>query len=234
MPCERYKEALIYAAASGLPPSREVRLHLEDCSSCTGFFAREQSLLASIDAGIRQMAQAEVPASVVAAFRARLADGSLADSAARRVPAWQYGLAAAGILIVALLPLLHMQKPSLDDNIAKESVGLAKPYQTRLPALSVQNRTSPAAPRLHQNWPGPAQPRPDAKPEILVSRDERKGFAKLNSGAIADENLAMAPTSSGETGNAAPLSIGSLQIAAVELQPLAEALAPATRDEQEP
>ena len=223
MPCERYKEALIYAAASGLPPSREVRLHLEDCSSCTGFFAREQSLLASIDAGIRQMAQAEVPASVVAAFRARLADGSLADSAARRVPAWQYGLAAAGILMVALLPLLHMQKPSLDDNIAKESVGLAKPYQT-----------SPAAPRLHQNWPGPAQPRPDAKPEILVSRDERKGFAKLNSGAIADENLAMAPTSSGETGNAAPLSIGSLQIAAVELQPLAEALAPATRDEQEP
>jgi hypothetical protein len=72
MPCENYREALIEAAATDSAPSRELRLHLDACASCRGAFREERQLFAAIDSGLRVTANAEVPASLLPRFRARL------------------------------------------------------------------------------------------------------------------------------------------------------------------
>ncbi len=70
MLCKHYKVALIEAAASSAQPQGDLRAHLEACASCRAAFEQEQSLFASIDAGLHVAANAEVPASLLPRVRA--------------------------------------------------------------------------------------------------------------------------------------------------------------------
>jgi hypothetical protein len=72
MPCEHHKEALIEAAANGFQPQGELRAHLDACAACRAAFEQEQSLFASIDAGLHVTANAEVPPSLLPRVRAGL------------------------------------------------------------------------------------------------------------------------------------------------------------------
>lgn len=71
MPCESFKSALSEAAA-GAPASPALRSHLIVCADCRAALAAEESLFASIDTGLRSLANAEVPASLIPSVRARL------------------------------------------------------------------------------------------------------------------------------------------------------------------
>jgi len=68
MPCEHYKDALIEAAASGAALQGDL-----PCISRLRFLPRsirtEQVLFASIDAGLRVTANAEMPASLLPRVR---------------------------------------------------------------------------------------------------------------------------------------------------------------------
>jgi anti-sigma factor RsiW len=72
MPCEHFQDALIEAAATRAEPQGEVRVHLQNCAACQAAFEQEQSLFASIDAGVRVVANAEVPPSLMPRVRAAL------------------------------------------------------------------------------------------------------------------------------------------------------------------
>src|SRR5229473_7955540 len=98
MPCKHYKDALIEAAAGGAEPRGELRAHLSGCIDCRAAFEQEQSLFASIDAGLHATANAEVPGSLLPRVRASLDE----VSAPRRiwVTNWLV-LASAAVLVVA-------------------------------------------------------------------------------------------------------------------------------------
>ncbi len=111
MPCEHYKDALIETAASGADPASAspsdakmaaLRAHLTTCDSCRAAFAEEQLLFASIDAGLRAAANADVPASLLPRVRAQLNGPSV--SRRSWVPAWAV-LAATAALALAVISL---------------------------------------------------------------------------------------------------------------------------------
>jgi len=98
MPCQHYKDALIEAAASGAAAQGDLHVHLDTCASCRAAFEQEQSLFASIDAGLRVTANADVAASFLPSVRARLEE----ESAPRRV--WRlnwFVLASAAAMVIA-------------------------------------------------------------------------------------------------------------------------------------
>ena len=100
MPCQHYKGALIEAAASGVQPQGDLRMHLDACAFCRVAFAQEQALFSSIDAGLHVTAAAQVPASLLPRVRARLDE----EAVPRRswVTNWLV-LASAAVMVVAFL-----------------------------------------------------------------------------------------------------------------------------------
>jgi hypothetical protein len=102
MPCEHYKDALIEAAASGSQPQGDLRAHLDACAPCRAAFEQEQSLFASIDAGLRATANAEMPASLLPRVCAKL--NSPSRSRRSWVPAWAV-LAVTAALVLAVVSL---------------------------------------------------------------------------------------------------------------------------------
>ena len=110
MPCQHHKEALIEAAAGNLQPQGELRAHLDACTTCRAAFEQEQSLFASIDAGLHVAANAEVPASLLPRVRARLDEAS----APRRIWAANWlVLASAAAIIVALFVARAVWRPNI-------------------------------------------------------------------------------------------------------------------------
>jgi hypothetical protein len=94
--CGDYREALIDAAAGRTEPSRELRSHLDDCSSCRFAFTEESQLFAAIDTGLRASANAEVPPSLLPRVRAQLNE--------RRVPRFSW-VPAVAVLSASVLTL---------------------------------------------------------------------------------------------------------------------------------
>src|SRR5260370_12877183 len=60
MLCDKYKEALIEAAASGAALPISLREHVDACGRCRATLATEQTLFAAIDAGLHRSANAKV------------------------------------------------------------------------------------------------------------------------------------------------------------------------------
>jgi hypothetical protein len=174
MPCQHYKDALIEAAASGVSPQGGLRVHLDACAACRATFEREQSLFASIDAGLRVTANAEMPASLLPRVRARLDE----ESAPHRV--WRlnwFVLASAAVMVVAFIAAHTLWRPSITEKPVETAGKVdAKPPQNQNPSLapSVQNN-SPSQRQLAvgKNSPVPETlVRGKALPEVLVPRDQ--------------------------------------------------------------
>jgi hypothetical protein len=135
MSCERYREALIDAAASGDALPLALRAHVEACASCQVAFERERSLFAGIDGGVRATASAPMPASLLSAVRVRI---SQKDAGAARHPAsahWAY-YAAAAVAVVALLPLPRWGRNAI--NTAHSGAGASVASTERKQDLSAQ------------------------------------------------------------------------------------------------
>jgi hypothetical protein len=78
MSCEKYKAALIEAAAIGKDAASDdalfaVRSHAESCPSCAAELAEQRSLLAAIDSRLRRAVNAPLPPALLQRFEARLA-----------------------------------------------------------------------------------------------------------------------------------------------------------------
>jgi hypothetical protein len=173
MPYRHYKGALIEAAASDASPQGDLRVHLDTCDSCRATFAREQSLFASIDAGLSVTANAEMPASFLPRVRARLDE----ESTSRHV--WGTNwlvLASAAVMVVAFFAARTVWRPSVTE----------KPVQTvgKVNVKPSQNQNPSVAPAVESNSPSRRQltikasrdpetsVRGKSMPEVLVPRDQ--------------------------------------------------------------
>jgi hypothetical protein len=171
MLCDKYKEALIEAAAgAALPVS--VREHVDACARCRAKLAVTQMLFAAVDGELGKMANAEVPPSFLPKVKANLA--TVAVSVPKTIPNWTFVYATAAlVLAVGLFGLprgphkqtrtesgtVSSQASIGRDGIALNSVADRKtPDSARFSKVRAQQKVSVAA----------------NEPEVLVQPEEEE------------------------------------------------------------
>jgi len=228
MLCQHYKEALIEAAAGSVEPQGELRAHLEGCAACRAAFEQEQSLLASIDAGLHVAANAEVPASLLPRVRARLDE----ESAPRRI--WSTNwlvLASAAAIIVAFFAARAVWHPNALQMPVQMAGKTIVPPQVK---PSSQNRIPVVAPPVEKNpssqhqlaiaKDSPAHQtlvRGKNMPEVLVPRDQEVLLAEYSEQWSLRAHAPLLAQNSDAT-ILAPLQVAPIQIAELDVKLLAE------------
>jgi hypothetical protein len=174
MPCQHYKDALIEAAAGGAALQGDLRAHLAVCTDCLSTFEQEQALIASIDAGLRVTANADVPVSLLPRVRARLDE----ESAPRRmwVTNW-FVLASAAVMIVAFFAARTVWRTNVTEKPVENAGKVdAKPSQNQNPSLAPAAKSNSPSQRqlaIVKTFPSPETlVRGKALPEVLVPKDQ--------------------------------------------------------------
>ncbi|HYT20108.1 MAG TPA: hypothetical protein VEW05_07730 [Candidatus Polarisedimenticolia bacterium] len=179
MLCEHYKETLIEAAASDVPASGDLREHLDGCAACRAAFEQERAFFGSIDAGLRLMANADVPASLLPRVRARLD----AEGAPNRswVTNWLVLASAAAVIATffvarAVWHLVARQNPQSNYAQKSPSAPVIPPAQGLTQAREQSAKTnllaSPHSSVSTNSQQHGAQSARNAFPEVLVPRDQ--------------------------------------------------------------
>ncbi len=222
MPCERYQNALIEAAASSTAPQGELRAHLAACAACRTAFAQEQSLFSSMDEGLRATANADVPASLLPRVRVRLAD----EAAPRRMWTQPMIFAAASVALALAIFLVVRPHHTRPDNQAKQTAQIPV---SETPATNARGQNSGPATQIvssnvnNSQTPGHStflRPVASSQPEVLVPPDEREAFSRFvitvqEHGDVAAALLAPSPKKQD-----ALVTVEPLQIADLEVKPL--------------
>jgi hypothetical protein len=222
MACEENEEELIRLAAGNAEPGGVLRAHLERCASCSEVWERERSLFSLTDDGLRGMANAEVPASLLPGLRGRLDQ----EAAPRTTlfPTWALATAVAFMVLAASwvwrtqwsgVPRLpdgnpqiavtgHLDEESLAATVAADPAGgaRARPQRTK------QERKASDAVATGAML----------EPEILVPPDEREALAKFLTGLPQRQEAAQVLIRPAEVSPDTPIE--PLQIAGLNIEPL--------------
>jgi hypothetical protein len=221
MLCEHYKEALIEAASSDVPPPGDLRAHLDGCAACRAAFEQEQALLASIDGGLRVTANAAVPASLLPRVRAQLSG----QSVARRswVPAWAVVVTTAAMVLAVFAVRGRRHDASGQD--PQKSILAHAPLPVEIPArpLGASPQTEPG---LRMKELGPhsrAQTSPSVeRVPVLLPADQRvvidAWLDGLRTGKLKADNLLAQKSDL----SLQDLRVSPLDVSPIELKPLAD------------
>ncbi len=224
MPCEHYKDALIETAASGADPASAspsdakmaaLRAHLTTCDSCRAAFAEEQLLFASIDAGLRAAANADVPASLLPRVRASLGEAFV--PARRWAPNW-FALAGAAVMVVALFAGRYLWRTSVEPKPVPTATKMGPPAPA-IPAPQIQILTVVPSRQRNSVWRPTAGRTPT--PEVLVPADQEVllvGYAEL----WRRQKRAPLLAKDSDESALAPLEVAPIQIAQLDVKLLAE------------
>lgn len=221
MPCEEYREALSEAAAAGSEQvmPRELRGHLDACAVCHEFFSQEQQLFAAIDGGVRQEANAEVPASLLPRVRADIE--TAANGRSRRMPMLVFASAAVAVAIT-VSAVLRFGRNASEDQVKQIAAAPVREARQVTPDPSETPRAA-AIPALHSR-----RPRPGGNSgaqrfalfgqlEVIVPSDERDALARFIAVRQEESDLAVrltvpAPDQPYVAMELAPLEIGDLPV----------------------
>jgi hypothetical protein len=229
MPCQHYKEALIEAAASSAQPQGELRAHLDACVACRAAFEQEQSLFATIDAGLHVAANAEVPASLLPRARARLDE----ESAPRRVWATNWlVLASAAAILVAFFAARAVWRPNVVQRPAETAGNTSAPPRVR---PSPRNQIPVVAPPVAKIPSSQRQlaiaknssvremlVRAKTIPEVLVPRDQDILLAEYSEQWRLHKRGPLLLAQNSEATILAPLQVAPIQIAELDVKLLAD------------
>ena len=226
MSCEAYRQALIEAAASGTQSLGALGAHLQVCADCRAALTREQSLFASIDASLRTAANSDVPPSLLARVRTGLNDVAVAPRLRWLQP---LAFASASIAVVLLVFLIGRPHRATPDKVAKQGpVVVPAPIAPRtssnprsIPAAGAQMTATDTKPFRAARSSTSFRSAASSYPEVLVPPDERQAFARLvarlnESGDVATALFARTPEKKDSLE-----SLDFLQIADIQIKPLA-------------
>ncbi len=108
MLCDKYKKALVEAAASGAALPNALREHVDACAHCGAMLAGERNLFAAVDAGLHQAVNAKVRSSFLPNVKANLATQTVPGRSP--IPGWALVCATGALaLAIAFLSLPHNQ-----------------------------------------------------------------------------------------------------------------------------
>jgi hypothetical protein len=99
MLCDKYKEALIEAAAKGAALPIPLRKHVDACERCRAILTGEQTLFAAVDAGLHRAADAKVPSCFLHKVKASLAAETV--PARNPIPRWAFVCATGALALAA-------------------------------------------------------------------------------------------------------------------------------------
>jgi hypothetical protein len=227
MSCERYKHAMVDAAAAGDAPPSFVRTHMESCASCRVSYEREKSLFAAIDGNLRAASNVSFPVSLVSAVR--IGVSRLDASASRRWASARWPRYAAAVVAVGLLIVLFPPRWNRDPiyNAQKDAIASTR-SSSRAPDLAVQPAPPPKSAttsRVRRVNPTESTVASDRglrvdRREVLVPPDQEVLLARY-ARALRDGSLRLSSidvTQSASLG--APIE--AVEVSAMEFLPLPE------------
>lgn len=167
MSCKRYQKSIREAALGALGAAERAHLeaHLIACADCARAFDAERKLLAAIDEGLRQSADAQPSAEFAGKVRMRLAAererGDSSPAHGRRIWAPIGALAAVAALVLAVW---FGRRPSNPVPQRTRAAAPSSPPRKLLPGATEQAVTiRPGAPAAHGGRPAFAARRKRAK-----------------------------------------------------------------------
>jgi hypothetical protein len=189
MTCEKYRDALIDAAA-GEPPDRALADHLEACTPCRATQTREQDLFTAIDDALRASMSETPRAGFLAKVHAQIADEAQKQDAHKQsgwIPMWAWAGAAAALALV-LVVIAHPWGSLRPPPITAEGVKAPALRAHESPAITQSVRGSAEHSRTQRHGrldsPQPlyaqipvSNQTATLEPEVLVPPDEAKAFA---------------------------------------------------------
>jgi hypothetical protein len=234
MICHHHKQALLELVAAGVEPNTELHAHLQACSSCRSAFENERSLFTSIDACLRSSAAAEIPSSFIPTVRAQLQRES--PSAKGSAPItnpllWLPAIAAAAIIlfIFASQDRRVKSQPTVEQSATQRN---ESPVATATTAASPSQAT--AAP-IHRSSNGNRHPNKtvivsdknpvrasSSAPEILVPPDQEILLARYADQFRRHHQSSATLLTEVAPDQSAPLQVPLIQIAELEVMPLAD------------
>lgn len=224
MICASRQAAFIELAATGAEPVSELRDHLHECPTCRGILERERNLFSAIDAGLRASTHVEVPGSLLPQVRARIAERSAPGFAPYHLRKMTLAIAA----FAALLLSINSLRPGKQPPVSPPS-RLASPA---LPAndilfVSAEPATAKSSRKLFH--PPVAVQQPPARlaqshPEIIVSSDQEILLARYADQLNQRRNARAVVTARATSVEPQPLELELIQIAQLDVKPLAEQL----------
>lgn len=228
MLCERYKDALIEATATGALPQGDLRAHLETCESCRAAFAQEQSLFNAIDSGLHAAMNTDVPPSLLPRVRASL-DGAVVTRA-RWFVSWPVLVGAAvcvAILFAVVISREHNIPQNPENLVANSSSAPSAKASAIIPGSSTPSlQPGPSAPptplAVAKNVaPRTASDHRSATPEVLVPRDQELLLARYAQQWGVRKRAPLLAANLDDT-TVEPLEVALIQIDQLDVKPLAE------------
>ena len=173
MLCEKYKEALVEAAASGAALPNALCEHVQACEHCAAVLTGEQAIFAAVDAGLHKAANAKVRPSFVPNVQATLATETVTTR--NPIPAW--GLVCATGALALAVAFLGLPRGTSDKaRIEAINVPSKVPSRAGEAMLSlIPERKTPSSAGAYkapkqQNFSVAGSP----EPEVLIQPEEEQ------------------------------------------------------------
>ena len=176
MNCDRYKNALLSAAATNEKLDAKLANHVAHCPKCYATLHSHRNLFSQIDAALHAHVNEELPPGFLARVRVQLSKESPARSGSN--PAWPVvGAALALVLVAMFYPWVNVKKPSIEGNLQVPRVSV--PQISAEAGTVVGSSQDLGRQRRHSSkHPNAKTPSPQ-QPEVLVPPDEQKAFAQF-------------------------------------------------------
>jgi hypothetical protein len=235
MTCEKYRDALIDAAA-GEPLDRGLAVHLEGCTPCRATLTHEQDLFTAIDDALHARMSETPRAGFLASVHTQIAHEAQKQDAQKQsgwIPMWAWaGVAALALVLVVIAhPWGRLQQPPVTAENVKAPALRAheSPAMTQSVRGSADHSRTQQHARLDSAQPLQAQT-PVAKqpatlePEVLVPPDEARAFAQFVARVAGRDERAQAVVSpaadKANAGSAGTSEILTLDMADLQREPL--------------
>jgi hypothetical protein len=227
MLCDKYKEALSEAAASGTALPIPVREHVDTCAHCGATLAAQQVLFTLVDAGLRSRTNVGVPSNfeqrVRAALQVQVSGGRRRFSSLFAIGS----MAAAAILALAIF-LTHNSNKDREEmppvSVAHTELSVSHPRAASsesedVQAFSHEALHSPSGAlniARHPNVPALG----NSGVEVLVPQGQEELLVKYMEGVAALRARAPFSASLQHAAVMKPMEVPSIEISELVVKPL--------------
>jgi hypothetical protein len=228
MNCEKYREALIDAAAIGGANEAGLAEHLARCSQCSAIWQREHALFRAIE-GVLRGRMNECPGeSFLARIRHRISHEGESQAGWNPIGAWA-GAALALLLLAIAHPWTVLEQRPVERSLnGIPVVSQRSVWQNSKAARLARGSTEISGRRehirTHSAERSMAKQSAPPEPDVLVPPDEAKAFAQFVARVASGDRMAEAaarPTKDiAASGNAELPEILSFDVVNLQLKPL--------------
>lgn len=174
MTCDKYKNALLLAAASNYELDAELARHLVRCATCRTTLRSRQELFARIDSALRAQVNEDPPPGFLARLRCQLSKEPARPGSRRE---WQAAGAALALVLFAIFyPLVNSRQSRIHRNLQTPS--LKVPHGGGMTQSAHVREDLAVRSSHHSRRPGVQSAAP-REPEVLVPPDEQIAFAQF-------------------------------------------------------